>query len=160
MAFVTLPEDITKDKRSSANWGQYPLTPHGEMLDALMRSRISAYPHNAVAIQYFETVGRYGDFFKVRKQYVEGVLTTFIDARCVGLGIAMIIINVTLFLLAVYITPRRVSDGGFSISSTSLSRTANLRSRRSMSRPSLIACGTYLLCVQNYQNQSRQTKIF
>lgn len=50
-------------------------------MDALMRSQISAYPHNAVAIQYFETVGRYGDFFKVRKQYVEGVLTTFIDAR-------------------------------------------------------------------------------
>ncbi|KAG8733054.1 pre-tRNA nuclear export protein [Ceratobasidium sp. 423] len=80
-AFVTPPEEIAKDRRKSANWEAYPLTPHGEMLDALMRSRISAYPHNSVAIQYFETVGRYGDFFKVRKQYVGGVLTTLIDAR-------------------------------------------------------------------------------
>ncbi|CAE6461768.1 unnamed protein product [Rhizoctonia solani] len=80
-AFVTPPEEIAKDKRKSANWEAYPLTPHGEMLDALMQSRISAYPHNSVAIQYFETVGRYGDFFKVRKQYVGGVLTTLIDAR-------------------------------------------------------------------------------
>lgn len=83
MAFVTPPEDVAKDKRKSTNWEQYPLTPHGEMLDALMRSKISAFPHNAVAIQYFETVGRYGDFFKVRKQYVESVLMTFIDARYV-----------------------------------------------------------------------------
>ncbi|KAF8604237.1 KapM protein [Ceratobasidium sp. AG-I] len=81
VAFVTPPEEIAKDKRKQANWADYPLTPHGEMMDALMRSQISAYPHDAVAIQYFETVGRYGDFFKVRKQYVEGVLTTFIDAR-------------------------------------------------------------------------------
>ncbi|CAE7129203.1 unnamed protein product [Rhizoctonia solani] len=80
-AFVTPPEEIAKDKRKTADWESYPLTPHGEMLDALMQSRISAYPHNSVAIQYFETVGRYGDFFKVRKQYVGGVLTTLIDAR-------------------------------------------------------------------------------
>ncbi|CAE6425668.1 unnamed protein product [Rhizoctonia solani] len=80
-AFVTPPEEVAKDKRKTANWESYPLTPHGEMLDALMQSRISAYPHNAVAIQYFETVGRYGDFFKVRKQYVGGVLTALIDAR-------------------------------------------------------------------------------
>ncbi|CEL55488.1 Exportin-T OS=Laccaria bicolor (strain S238N-H82 / ATCC MYA-4686) GN=LOS1 PE=3 SV=1 [Rhizoctonia solani AG-1 IB] len=81
VAFATPPEEITKDRRKSANWEAYPLTPHGEMLDALMQSRISAYPNNTVAIQYFETVGRYGDFFKVRKQYVGGVLTTLIDAR-------------------------------------------------------------------------------
>lgn len=81
IAFATPPEEIAKDKRKQANWAEYPLTPHGEMMDALLRSQISAYPHNAVAIQYFETVGRYGDFFKVRKQYVEGVLTAFIDAR-------------------------------------------------------------------------------
>ncbi|KAG9091743.1 pre-tRNA nuclear export protein [Ceratobasidium sp. UAMH 11750] len=81
LAFVTAPDDVAKGKKKHGNWEEYPLTPHGEMLDALMRSRISSYPHNAVAIQYFETVGRYGDFFKVRKQYVEGVLTTFIDAR-------------------------------------------------------------------------------
>ncbi|KAJ1307606.1 hypothetical protein OPQ81_001701 [Rhizoctonia solani] len=80
-AFVTPPEEIAKDKRKTANWESYPLTPHGEMLDALMQSRISAYPHNSVAMQYFETVGRYGEFFKVRKQYVGGVLTALIDAR-------------------------------------------------------------------------------
>ncbi|CAE6379710.1 unnamed protein product [Rhizoctonia solani] len=81
VAFVTPPEEIAKDRRKSGNWEAYPLTPHGEMLNALMQSRISAYPNNTVAIQYFETVGRYGDFFKVRKQYVGGVLTTLIDAR-------------------------------------------------------------------------------
>ncbi|QRV89824.1 exportin-T protein [Ceratobasidium sp. AG-Ba] len=81
LAFVNVPDDVAKDKRKQSDWAAYPLTPHGEMMDALMRSQISAYPHNAVAIQYFETVGRYGDFFKARKQYVEGVLTTFIDAR-------------------------------------------------------------------------------
>ncbi|KAG8712895.1 pre-tRNA nuclear export protein [Ceratobasidium sp. 395] len=81
LAFITVPEEVAKDKKKHGNWAEYPLTPHGEMIDALMRSQISSYPNNTVAIQYFETVGRYGDFFKIRKQYVEGVLTTFIDAR-------------------------------------------------------------------------------
>lgn len=48
---------------------------------AIVESNISAYPHSSVAMQFFETVGRYGDFFKTRKQYSNSVLTAFIDTR-------------------------------------------------------------------------------
>ena len=50
-------------------------------MELLVRSRISAYPHPAVAAQFFETVQRYSDFFKVRKEWVLPALEAFLDSR-------------------------------------------------------------------------------
>lgn len=54
------------------------------MLYALVQSRISAYPHKSVAMQFFETAARYGDFFKVRKECILPTLQAMIDVRCAG----------------------------------------------------------------------------
>jgi exportin-T len=51
------------------------------MLSAMVQSNISAYPHTAVVMQFFETVSRYGDFFKVRKECIVPVLEAMVDAR-------------------------------------------------------------------------------
>lgn len=59
----------------------YPLTTHGEILLALMQSGISAYPHRAVVMQFFETVARYSDFFKIRKDCIMPALEAMVDAR-------------------------------------------------------------------------------
>jgi exportin-T len=55
------------------------------MLAALVRSGISAYPHRTVALQFFETVARYSDFFKVRKEYIMLTLEAMIDTRYIRL---------------------------------------------------------------------------
>ncbi|KAH9178275.1 ARM repeat-containing protein [Lactarius sanguifluus] len=47
----------------------------------LFETGISAYPNQAVIMQFFETVARYGDFFKVRKQCIVPALEAMVDAR-------------------------------------------------------------------------------
>lgn len=49
----------------------------------LIQSGITAYPHRAVVMQFFETVVRYADFFKVRKECVVPTLESMVDARSV-----------------------------------------------------------------------------
>jgi exportin-T len=51
------------------------------MLLALVQSGISAFPHRVVAMQFFETVARYGDFFKIRKECIVPTLEAIVDAR-------------------------------------------------------------------------------
>lgn len=51
------------------------------MLYALVRSGICVYPHNAVAMQFFETCARYGDFFKVRKDCIVPLLEAMVGPR-------------------------------------------------------------------------------
>jgi len=51
------------------------------MLYALVQSGISSYPHRTVSLQFFETVARYTDFFKVRKECVIPTLEAMVDAR-------------------------------------------------------------------------------
>lgn len=75
--------DIAKEKRKETDYSEYPLTRHGELLYALVQSGISAYPHRTVAMQFFETTARYGDFFKVRKDCIVPTLQAMVDARCV-----------------------------------------------------------------------------
>ncbi len=79
--FCTVPKTIPKAERKNIDYSEYPLTPQGEMMELLVRSRISAYPHPAVAAQFFETVQRYSDFFKVRKEWVLPALEAFLDSR-------------------------------------------------------------------------------
>ncbi|KAF8910650.1 ARM repeat-containing protein [Gymnopilus junonius] len=78
-AFCQAP--IEKDKRISTDYSEYPLTTHGELLFALVQSGITSYPNRTVALQYFETVSRYTDFFKVRKGCIIPTLEAMVDAR-------------------------------------------------------------------------------
>ncbi|KAG8854340.1 pre-tRNA nuclear export protein [Serendipita sp. 405] len=80
-AFCVAPPNIPKEARKTVDYSNYPLTPQGEMMQALIRSRISAYPHPSVAMQFFETAARYADFFKVRKEHVLPALEAFLDSR-------------------------------------------------------------------------------
>ena len=84
-AFCHSAAVIDKDKRKGTDWSEYPLTTHGELLLALAQSGLSGFPHRAVSLQFFETISRYTDFFKVRKETIVPTLEAFVDARCVYL---------------------------------------------------------------------------
>ncbi|TFK28112.1 KapM protein [Coprinopsis marcescibilis] len=80
-AFCFAPAVVDKDTRKGTDYSQYPLTSHGEMLLALVQSGIASFPNRAVSLQFFETVARYGDFFKVRKECILPTLESMIDKR-------------------------------------------------------------------------------
>lgn len=80
-AAFCLSSSVAKEKRKEADYSEYPLTPHGEMLYAMIESGISSYPHKTVVMQFFETAARYGDFFKVRKECIMPTLQAMMDAR-------------------------------------------------------------------------------
>ena len=52
------------------------------MLYALVQSGISDFPNQTVTMQFFETVSRYGDFFKVRKDCILPTLQAMVGPRC------------------------------------------------------------------------------
>lgn len=79
-AFSQAPQ-VPKEKRKEIDYADFPLTPHGGLLMALFETGISAYPNQAVVMQFFETVARYGDFFKVRKQCIVPALEAMVDTR-------------------------------------------------------------------------------
>ena len=81
-AFCQAPH-IERDTRKATDYSEYPLTPHGEMLFNLVQSGIASFPNKTVALQFFETVARYTDFFKVRKECIIPALEPMIDARSV-----------------------------------------------------------------------------
>lgn len=83
-AFCQAPPPVTREKKKDTDYSEYPLTSHGEMLYTLVQSGISAYPHKTVSMQFFETVARYGDFFKVRKECIMPTLQAMLDTRYVS----------------------------------------------------------------------------
>lgn len=56
------------------------------MLYSLVQSGISGYPNKTVALQFFETVARYGDFFKVRKDCIVPALQAMVGVGYVQLS--------------------------------------------------------------------------
>ena len=80
-AFCQTPAEITKEKRKETDYSGYPLTRHGEMLYALVQSGIADHPHRTVAMQFFEAIARYGDFFKVRKECIVPALVAMVGPR-------------------------------------------------------------------------------
>ncbi|KAG2087616.1 uncharacterized protein F5147DRAFT_727698 [Suillus discolor] len=56
-------------------------SPHGETLLALGQSGVSAFPHRVVVMQFFETMARYGDFFKICKECIVPTLEAIVDTR-------------------------------------------------------------------------------
>lgn len=81
-AFCQAPH-VERDSRKATDYSEYPLTPHGEMLFNLVQSGIASFPNRTVALQFFETVARYTDFFKVRKECIIPALEPMIDTRSV-----------------------------------------------------------------------------
>ncbi|KAG6813913.1 hypothetical protein H0H92_005762 [Tricholoma furcatifolium] len=79
-AFCHAPT-VDKERRKATDYSEYPLTTHGEMLYALVQSGIVSYPHQSVSLQYFETVSRYTDFFKIRKECIIPTLEAMVDSR-------------------------------------------------------------------------------
>ncbi|KAI9254548.1 armadillo-type protein [Phascolomyces articulosus] len=57
------------------------LSPLGEMVSELVTSNISAYPHPSAALQYFEDIARYYQFFDHRPDHLPQVLESFVDTR-------------------------------------------------------------------------------
>ena len=53
------------------------------MLFTLVQSGIASFPNKTVALQFFETVARYTDFFKVRKECIIPALEPMMDTRSV-----------------------------------------------------------------------------
>jgi len=76
-----LAPPVDRDKRKVTDYSEFPLSPHGEMLFTLVHSGISSFPNRAVSAQFFETVSRYTDFFKVRKDCIIPTLEAFVDVR-------------------------------------------------------------------------------
>ncbi|KAF8638342.1 hypothetical protein AX17_002362 [Amanita inopinata Kibby_2008] len=79
-AFCQAPA-IDKEARRTVSYADYPLTPHGEMLYALVQSGMTSYPHRSVVLQFFETAARYPDFFKIRKECIIPTLEAMVDPR-------------------------------------------------------------------------------
>jgi len=80
-AFCEVPGSIQKEKRKTTDYSEFPLTPHGEMMFALVQSGVSAFPNQTVIMKFFETAARYSDFFKVRKECIIPVIEALVDAR-------------------------------------------------------------------------------
>ncbi|KAF7327748.1 Exportin-T [Mycena kentingensis (nom. inval.)] len=80
-AFCVVPGVVAKDQKKAIDYSEFPLTPHGEMLLSLVQANIPAYPTAMVGLQFFETVSRYPDFFKVRKECILPTLEAMIGTR-------------------------------------------------------------------------------
>ncbi|KAI7907870.1 armadillo-type protein [Cokeromyces recurvatus] len=57
------------------------LTPLGEMVSEMVSSNISAYPHPSCAMQFFENLARYYQFFEHRPGQLPQALGAFVDNR-------------------------------------------------------------------------------
>lgn len=101
-AFCEAPPAI---KGHPHDYSQYPLTAHGTVLFAMVQSGVVSYPHRAVSLQYFESVARYPDFFKVRKECIPPTLEAMIDSRGVHNE------NQTYRLRVYYLFYRFIKDG-------------------------------------------------
>ncbi|RCI03969.1 pre-tRNA nuclear export protein, partial [Rhizopus stolonifer] len=57
------------------------LSPLGELVSEMVSSNISAYPHPSCAMQYFENLNRYYQFFDHRPDHLLQALAAFVDTR-------------------------------------------------------------------------------
>ncbi|KAF7730156.1 pre-tRNA nuclear export protein [Apophysomyces ossiformis] len=55
------------------------LSPLGEMVSEMVSSNISAYPHPSAALQFFENIARYYQYFEHRPDQLPQVLAAFVD---------------------------------------------------------------------------------
>lgn len=53
----------------------------GRMLQLVVTGSISAHPHQAVSLMFFEVVVRYARLFKKSPQFFGGIVAAFLDQR-------------------------------------------------------------------------------
>ena len=87
--FVQIPPELARElksnlpnaKKPKLNYPDYPLTAHGQLMMALVRSNLYKHSHPFVIAHFFEAIGRYGEFFRVRKECIGPVLDAFIGSK-------------------------------------------------------------------------------
>lgn len=83
--FVLVPaEEMARSKREvdyRIPYTTFPLAQMGEMMLRVCRSKIVAYRHPAISLQFFEIVVRYHDFFKLCPEYIVEILPSFMDEQ-------------------------------------------------------------------------------
>lgn len=62
-------------------YDQFPLTPLGQLLTLCMSSGLSAYPHPAVQLLFFEISVRYIDFWKAKPGAIQPIFESLLDSR-------------------------------------------------------------------------------
>ncbi|WVQ96040.1 hypothetical protein IAU59_003140 [Kwoniella sp. CBS 9459] len=76
-----LPDLDYGDSKERFDYEQYPLSPLGELLKRCMASGISAYPHPAVTLQYFECAVRYVEFWRYKREAIPPMFEAILDTR-------------------------------------------------------------------------------
>lgn len=82
--FVQSPEAGSKGrapKLGNEALAGLPLSNLGEMVQKLVQSNVSSFPHPAVQLQFFECLVRYSNFFAARSGCVLDALPAFLDWR-------------------------------------------------------------------------------
>lgn len=82
--FVQSPEGGSKGrapKLGNEALASLPLSNLGEMVQKLVMSNVSSFPHAAVQLQYFECIVRYSNFFAARSRCAVDALPAFLDWR-------------------------------------------------------------------------------
>ena len=82
--FVQSPEAGSKGrapKLGNEVLAGLPLSDLGEMVQKLVQSNVSSFPHPAVQLQFFECLVRYSNFFAARSNCVSDALPAFLDWR-------------------------------------------------------------------------------
>lgn len=84
-AFVQVPPtEIQRSKRETdyrIDFTQFPLSTLGEMMHRTCRSKVVAYPHAAVNLQFFEISVRYHEFFKLCPEFILEILPSYLDEQ-------------------------------------------------------------------------------
>lgn len=82
--FVVLPSDAARMARKQLPQHVYadlPLNALGNLVQRVVTSNISSYPHPAVQLQFFECLNRYAPFFVTRPDKLGSALFAFLDSR-------------------------------------------------------------------------------
>ncbi|KAG0141009.1 hypothetical protein CROQUDRAFT_52387 [Cronartium quercuum f. sp. fusiforme G11] len=83
--YFIIPAEETKKSNKNRdhkiNYSQFPLSSLGTMLLKAAKSRITQFPHPSIALQWFECVIRYHDFFEICHHLISDILPAFLDER-------------------------------------------------------------------------------
>lgn len=76
--------EVQRGKREAEyqiDYTQFPLSQLGEMMLRACRSKVVAFNHAAVSLQFFEVAVRYSDFFKLCPEFIQEILPSFLDEQ-------------------------------------------------------------------------------
>lgn len=87
-ALVQVPAEELKKAKTTPDYKihfpDYPASVLGELMMRTIQSNVTAFPHPAVPLQFFECISRYHEFFNLAPQTIMTVLPIFLDERYVG----------------------------------------------------------------------------